>query len=204
MATDTQVDDPSESSPLELVADAAGELFARFGLRAVLGRIWAVLFLAPEPLDAESLRSTLGISSGSLSMGLNELIDLGLVYRSTPSGERRFYYRAEAELWSVITRIFKERERVRIAGWLDRIKEAEAQLGEAEAAGQLDDETRHRLDRVRHLVRVGTFVIDLFDAFVERTRVEIKAAQKWLSVSGKLGGEPLSRLRRRINAARGR
>jgi DNA-binding transcriptional regulator GbsR (MarR family) len=189
---------------VELVSDAAGELFARFGLRAVLGRIWAVLFLAPEPLDAESLRSALGVSSGSLSMGLNELIELGLVYRSTPSGERRFFYRAEAELWSVITRIFKERERVRITDWLERIKEAEAQLAELESEDQQDDETRHRLDRVRHLVRVGTFVVDLFDAFVERTRVEIKAAQKWLSVSGKLGGEPLSRLRRRINAARGR
>lgn len=189
---------------VDLVADAAGELFGRFGLRAVLGRIWGVLFLAPEPLDAETLRSVLGISSGSLSMAINELIELGLVYRNTPAGERRFYYSAEAELWSVITRIFKERERVRITQWLDRIKEAESVLADLEPDGELDDRERHRLERIRHLVRVGTFVVDLFDAFVERTRVEIKAAQKWLSVSGKLGGEPLSRLRRRINAARGR
>jgi hypothetical protein len=45
-------------------------------------------------------------------------------------------------------------------------------------------------------------VLDLADAFVDRTKVEVKAARKWLSVSGRLGGEPLSRLRRRINAVR--
>ena len=204
MSTDERAPGDGREDSVALVTEAAGELFARFGMRAVLGRIWAVLFLSSEPLDAESLRRVLGISSGSLSMGLNELIDLGLVYRSTSSGERRFYYSAEAELWSVITRIFKDRERVRLTGLLERIKEAETQLAELEGAEDVDDEVRHRLERVRHLVRVGTFVVDLLDAFVDRTRVEIKAAQKWLSVSGKLGGEPLSRLRKRINAARGR
>ena len=75
--------------------------------------------------------------------------------------------------------------------------QAHAQKSKDDAVGQF------QLEQVHHLVRVGEFIIDLLDAFVDRTRVELKAAQKWLSVSGKLGGEPFSRLRRAINASRG-
>jgi len=184
-----------------LVAVAASEMFERLGLRSGLGRIWTALYLSAAPLDAVTLKSELGISSGSLSMGLRELMELGLVHRSTPAGERRFYYSAEDEMWPAITRVFRERERQRMLSVLDRIKEAEALLQDA-ADQQAEAPPLYALERIRHLVSVGTFVIDLLDAFTDRTRVELKAAQKWLSMSGRLGGEPLSRLRRRINAVR--
>ena len=41
--------------PVQLVLEAAGELFGRFGLKPVVGRTWAALYLSPEELDAESL-----------------------------------------------------------------------------------------------------------------------------------------------------
>lgn len=185
----------------EMVAAAAGELFERLGLRGGLGRIWTALYLSPDPLDAATLKSALGISSGSLSMGLRELMELGLVNRTTPAGERRFYYRAVDEMWPAITRVFKERERQRLLTLVESMRQAEELLLDGFDEAEQDD-LSYPLERVRHLVGVGTFAIDLLDAFMDRTRVELKAAQKWLSMSGRLGGEPLSRLRRRINAAR--
>jgi DNA-binding transcriptional regulator GbsR (MarR family) len=201
MAGKTEPIETPRARASKLVAGAASELFERLGLKRGLGRIWAALYLSPDPLDATSLKSALGISSGSLSMGLRELMELGLVHRTTPPGERRFYYRAEDEMWSAITRVFRERERQRMQELVERMKEAEALL--LEDADQDADEARgYAVERVRHLVSVGSFAIDLLDAFMDRTRVELKAAQKWLSMSGRLGGEPLSRLRRRINAVR--
>lgn len=185
----------------EMVATATGELFERLGLRGGLGRIWTALYLSPDPLDAANLKSALGVSSGSLSMGLRELMELGLVRRSTPAGERRFYYHAVDEMWPAITRVFKERERQRMLSLVERLRQAEELLLDG-ADDEDQDDLNYPLERVRHLVSVGTFAIDLLDAFMDRTRVELKAAQKWLSMSGRLGGEPLSRLRRRINAAR--
>ncbi|HUT79188.1 MAG TPA: MarR family transcriptional regulator [Polyangia bacterium] len=184
-----------------LVADTMGDLFSRFGLRPALGRVWAVLYLTPTPLDARGLLERLDISTGSLSMALGDLVELGLIERFSPPGAGRSFHRPVTETWTLINRIFRGRERPRLALIQERLERAAELLAER-AYRTKDDETRHALDRVNHLVRVGGFVIDLLDAFMERTRVEIKAAQKWLDISGKLGGEPLSRLRRRLNRPR--
>jgi DNA-binding transcriptional regulator GbsR (MarR family) len=185
-----------------LVADTMGDLFSRFGLRPALGRVWAVLYLTAQPLDARGLLERLDISTGSLSMALADLVELGLVERFSPPGGGRSFHRPVTETWTLINRIFRGRERPRLGVIHERLERA-AELLAAQAAGNEGDAgTRHALDRVNHLVRVGGFVIDLLDAFMERTRVEIKAAQKWLDISARLGGEPLSRLRRRLNRTR--
>ncbi|MDD5308294.1 MAG: hypothetical protein PHU25_13310 [Deltaproteobacteria bacterium] len=186
----------------ELVIDAAGKLFDQCGYRATMGRTWALLYLSPDPVDAERIREALGFSVGSCSMVLRDLMELGLAHREAVPGRRKFHYRAETELWTVITRIFKERERARFASLVGQIKEAEGIL--TDAAGERGADTRisHRLGRVHHLATVGTFVIDLVDAFMDRTRTELKAAQKLLSVSGRFGGEAVGRLRRALRPNR--
>ena len=181
----------------ELLADAAGDILERIGKRRVLGKVWAVLFLTEGVVDAGELRDILGISSGSLSMALNELIDMGLVERVTREHERRYYYRCETEMWSLLTRVFRQKLRPQVVSLLEKIRRAEDLL-----ESSVDDGDSYALEQARHLTSLGAFTLDLLDAFMERTKVEVKAAQKWLSVSGKLGGEPLSRLRKRINAAR--
>jgi DNA-binding transcriptional regulator GbsR (MarR family) len=202
MGSKRKAGESPQARATDLVARAASELFERLGLRGGLGRIWTALYLSPDALDATSLKATLGISSGSLSMGLRELMELGLVQRTTPPGERRFFYRAEIEMWPAITRVFRERERARMVSLVEQMKQAEALFDEG-ADGTDDHAAAYAVERVRHLASVGSFAVDLLDAFMDRTRVELKAAQKWLEMSGRLGGEPLSRLRRRINAVRG-
>jgi HTH-type transcriptional regulator, glycine betaine synthesis regulator len=186
----------------DLVIDAAGKLFDQWGYRSTMGRTWALLYLSPAPLDAEDIRKALGFSVGSCSMVLRDLMKLGLAHREAVPGRRKFHYRAETELWTVITRIFKERERARFASLVGQIKEAEGILAAFGADGNPDARMSYRLGQVHHLVTVGTFVIDLADAFMDRTRTELKAAQKLLSVSGRFGGEAVGRLRRALGAGR--
>ncbi len=185
-----------------IVVDAAGKLFAQWGYREILGRVWALLYMSPDALDAKTLRERLSISSGALSMALKELDKLGIVYRETKEGKRRFFYRAETDIWRVITKIFKEHERKRLHDLLDRIQQAEQQFEARAKSSPADELAQFQLEQVRHLVNVGQFTINLLDAFMERTKVELKAARKWLSVSGKLGGEPFSHLRKVINRVR--
>ncbi len=191
---------PAIDRATDLVAQGASEVFRRFGMRPALGRIWAILYLSKHPIDADALREQLEISAGALNTGLRELVELGLVQRETVSGEKKFYYRAQKEMWLLLTRIFRERERERVLDTLGKIRDAETvllSLGEVSDGGDV----AHRLEHIQHLMKLGDFVVDVLDALMARTRVEIKAAQKWFSVSGRLGGEPLSRLRKRINAA---
>jgi DNA-binding transcriptional regulator GbsR (MarR family) len=186
-------------APEKLVIEAISELFLRAGLRSSSGLIWGALYLAPAPLGATEIRARTGLSSGAVSMGLNELLSLEIVHRSVEEGSRRFCYAVESEMWLIIKRIFKNRTRKQLLDPVLRIREAEQAMS---ADPSNTPSSEFVLEQVRYLLRLGEFALDLFDAFLERTRVEMKAARKWLSVSGKLGGEPLSRLRRRLNATR--
>jgi len=189
-----------------LFGESMSRLFERFGLRGVLGKVWAALYLEDHALDGKELRARLGVSTGLLSTTLNELIDLGFVHRVAVPGERRFFYRAETEMWSLITRLIRERERTRLVEVVDAMRAAEEHFGEASGGATGDAKQKGsngnalRAEKIRHIIGIGTFTLDLLDAVTERTKVEMLAAQKWLEVSGKLGGEPLNRLRRRINA----
>ncbi|MCP4605591.1 MAG: hypothetical protein GY847_34560 [Proteobacteria bacterium] len=190
------------SDATHLVIDAAGRLFEHLGYRNIVGRTWAVLLLSSYPLDAPGLRNTLGVSAGALSMALKELVNLGLIYRETTKGRRRFYYRAETDLWIVATQVFRKRERKRLESILKQIKQAEKLLATSAEGLENTEEVTYQLEQIRRLASTGEFVIGLLNAVMERTKVELKAAQKWLSVSGRMGGEPLSRIRRAINASR--
>lgn len=176
------------------MVDTVGGLFEDSGYRALVGKVWATLLLAEGSLDAVTIRQELGVSAGAMSMTLNELIDHGLVYRHTPAGERRFFYRAETDFWIVSKRVFEHRTHKRLVTMLEQIKLAERILA---SRGGSDS----RLEQIRRMINVGEFIIGLLSAIMERTKVEMKALQKWLIVSEKMGGEPLSRIRRAINTS---
>jgi HTH-type transcriptional regulator, glycine betaine synthesis regulator len=179
-----------------LLSHAMSLFFERFGLRGVLGEVWTALYIEDRPLDERELRSRVGISTGAMSNALNELLDLGFAHRVGVPGERRFFYRAETEMWPLITRLMRERERTRLAEIVEALKSAAEKFdGAGGVAGA------QRAEKTRHLLGIGTFALDVLDALTGRTKVEMLAAQKWLEMSGKLGGEPLTRLRRRINEA---
>jgi len=193
---------PKTSEAIDLVTDAVGQFFEYGGYRALIGKIWVVLLLSKDPLDATDLTAILRCSTGTMSMTLKELVALGIVYRETIGKDRRFYYRAETDLWIVASRVFRERERKRLRDVLKKIKEAEGLLASVQSEEKKDGQNSYLFEQVTHLVSVGEFIVNLLDAVMERTKVEFKAAQKLLSVSGKIGGEPLSRIRRAINASR--
>jgi HTH-type transcriptional regulator, glycine betaine synthesis regulator len=188
-----------DASGAELFGRAMGLVFERFGLRPVLGKVWTALYLEDHPLDVDEIRARVDISTGTLSTAINELIELGFVHRAGAPGERRFFYRAETEMWPLITRLFRERERVRIVEIIDALRAAEAQFGAADTGSP--GLGAQRAEKARHIISVAVFALDLLDAITARTKVEMKAAQKWLEVvSSRLGGEPLNKLRQRINA----
>jgi DNA-binding transcriptional regulator GbsR (MarR family) len=192
-----------KEAAIALVTEAAGRLFEHWDYRAVVGRVWALLILSSKPMDAQQIQESLGISAGATSMSLKELQDLELVYRELHTGKRRFFYTAESDYWVIATRIYRERERTRLESVLNQIKEAESALEQLYVGEKDDGKLGYQIEQVHKLATMGDFVIGILDAVMERTKVELKAAKKWLTVSGKMmGGEPLSRIRRRLNANR--
>jgi DNA-binding transcriptional regulator GbsR (MarR family) len=181
---------------VQKTAAAMGAVFHMLGQPSIAGRIWTVLYLHEHPLDMPEIRRVLGISSGAASMGMNELLAVGLAHREVAPGSRRFAYRAETDLWQIARHLFRNRQRPALLIPLDQIRAVERSLAVAPCQ---TEPARFMLERIQTLTRIGSFSLDLLDAFAARTRVELKAARKWLSVSERLGGEPLSRIRKRLN-----
>lgn len=81
-----------------------------WGFKAVMGRLWAILYLSPEPLSAAELGEKLSLSAGSISMALADLQKWGVVKKAWRPGERRDFYEPETSIWKMVSRVFRERE----------------------------------------------------------------------------------------------
>lgn len=102
------------------VADAVGALIEAWGFKRNMGRMWAVLYLEDHPLNAAELGERLGLSTGAVSMTLQELQEWGAVKKTWVVGERKEHYEAETNIWKPVQRVFRERE----LQWVKTAREA--------------------------------------------------------------------------------
>lgn len=87
-------------------------LMARsWGINATMGELFALLYVSGNDWTADELRARLNISRGNVSMNLRELMAWGVVHRVHRTGERREFYRAETDVWTLFRRILSERKR---------------------------------------------------------------------------------------------
>jgi HTH-type transcriptional regulator, glycine betaine synthesis regulator len=125
------------------VAEVIGGLMEFWGFKAVMGRLWTILYLSPEPLPAAELGERLQASAGAVSMALNDLQKWGVVKKAWRPGERRDYYEPETSIWKMVTRVFRERELAYVRAAIEAFENARERLGKARAAA--DGETKKRL-----------------------------------------------------------
>ncbi len=140
------------------VADAVGALIEAWGFRRNMGRMWAVLYLEDHPLTAADLGERLGLSTGAVSMLVNELIQWGIIKKTWVVGERREHFEAETSIWKMISRVFRERE-------LRWIRTAHEAFAEAERELEAGDDARHQLIASRvaglsQLAEVGAHLLE--------------------------------------------
>ncbi len=130
-----------------------------------MGRVWAVLYLSPEPLTAQDLRELLRLSSGAVSMILSELSRWGVVRKVWVQGDRRDHFAAEVHLWRMISRVLSERERTEIVVFLETCEEAlrflETKLAGHDAKERARAELQiQRIKGLHDLARLGKKLLD--------------------------------------------
>lgn len=148
----------------QLVSDAIGRLMVLWGFKRNMGRVWTVLFLSEQPLTARGLQESLQLSSGAVSMTLSELSRWGVVQKQWVQGDRRDFYVAEANLWKMISRVLRERERGEVTAVIDAFEQALSLLErDARAAGgepRREGFQRERITRLLELAKLGRSMID--------------------------------------------
>src|SRR5690348_4979597 len=88
-----------------------GMMARSWGINATMGELFALLYITGSDWTADMLREWLDVSRGNVSMNLRELISWGLVHKTHRPGERREFYRAETDVWTLFRRILNERKR---------------------------------------------------------------------------------------------
>jgi HTH-type transcriptional regulator, glycine betaine synthesis regulator len=110
-----------------LVAESVGDLMEFWNFKPSLGKVWAVLYLSPEPLSAEDIEERSGLSTGNVSMSLTELLGWGAVRRLPLPGRKRVFV-AETDIWSLVARVITERELRLVQRTIDNLEEAASLL----------------------------------------------------------------------------
>jgi DNA-binding transcriptional regulator GbsR (MarR family) len=99
------------SEPIRRFVEHWGVMARAWGINASMGELFALLYVTGSDWTAEDLREALHVSRGNVSMNLRELIAWGVVHKVHRQGERREFYRAEADVWTLFRRILAERKR---------------------------------------------------------------------------------------------
>jgi DNA-binding transcriptional regulator GbsR (MarR family) len=87
-----------------------GSMGILWGINRSMARIHALLLVSEEPVDSETISTSLDISRGNTSMCLKELRNWGVVQRVNVSGDRRDFYVSEPDTWKILYRIALNRK----------------------------------------------------------------------------------------------
>ncbi len=95
----------------ERLIDALGRQSAFWGVGKVTGELFAVLYLAMEPLSLGEVAKALKVSKGNVSVAIRVLEQLGMVKRVYRRGDRRVYFEAETDFWLIAHRVLERRNK---------------------------------------------------------------------------------------------
>jgi len=90
-----------------------GNLGERWGVNRSVSQIHALLYASEQALTAEEIADRLNIARSNVSNSLKELQNWNIVRSISVMGDRRTFYEAETDLWTLVSRIAqgrKERE----------------------------------------------------------------------------------------------
>jgi len=115
-----------------------------------VGAVFAVLYLAANPLSLDELVKQSGLTKGAVSTNVRSLARLGLVYRSSKLGERKDYYAAETDFYKSIQSILGERQNREFDQAIRSVNTMLEKLKSAKGAMD-ENERKFLLERVRAL-----------------------------------------------------
>jgi DNA-binding transcriptional regulator GbsR (MarR family) len=170
-------------------ADAVGAIMELWGFRRQLGRVWAVLFLSDRPLAAPELCARLEISTGLLSMSLSELRRWGVVRPVVVAGDRKEHYEPETNVWRLVARVLREREKRAVEGALATFERAlhDARSALADLDPTVKAAARFKARRLELLVDLSRAALNVLRLFIDDARADagpLKMLSEALGIRG--------------------
>ena len=102
-----------------------GEMGTRWGVNRTVAQIHALLYLSPEPLNAEEISETLGVARSNVSTSLKELMSWRLIKVIHVLGDRRDHFESLKDLWEIFNCVVEERKKREIDPTLTILRQCE-------------------------------------------------------------------------------
>ncbi len=157
-----------------------GQMGPSWGISRTMAEVHAMLYIVGQPLNTDEVMERLSISRGNASMSLRALVEWGLVTRVHKRGDRKEYFEADRDAWSMARTIIRERLRREILPLLTTLYEIRDETGERVAEAPTSGAPATPEAIAEHNRRL--------DALVELIQTIDKLGERFVGTEGKGGG----------------
>jgi DNA-binding transcriptional regulator GbsR (MarR family) len=123
-----------------------GEMGTRWGINRTVAQTHALLFISPQPLNADDIVEALGVARSNVSTSLKELQGWGIVKMVHILGDKRDHFESMKDVWELFRVVLNERKRREIDPTMQMLNEC---IAEAETDKPADPQTLQRLRDLR-------------------------------------------------------
>ncbi len=113
-----------------------GEMGTRWGINRTVAQIHALLFISPEPLNAEDIVNALGVARSNVSTSLKELQGWGIVRLVHVMGDKRDHFESMKDVWEMFRVVLDERKKREIDPTLAMLRECIVEAEKDNATGE--------------------------------------------------------------------
>src|SRR5512146_2492959 len=108
-----------------------GEMGTRWGINRTVAQIHALLFISPNPLNAEDIAETLSVARSNVSTSLKELQSWRIVKLVHVLGDKRDHFETMRDVWEMFRIVLDERKRREIDPTVALLEECIAEAAKA-------------------------------------------------------------------------
>lgn len=127
-----------------------GRMGSVWGISRTMAEVHALLYITGQPMCTDEIMERLGVSRGNVSMSVRSLLEWGVIEKVRHAGDRKEYFQAEQDVWSMLRAIARERIKREVDPLLDALDEIGELAPQVEAKSQEEIRALHkRLDEIR-------------------------------------------------------
>ena len=168
--TDTDADGMPRLSPvMQKFILHWGEMGTRWGINRTVAQIHALLYIWPDPLNAEQITKTLSVARSNVSTSLRELQSWGIVRVVHVLGDRRDHFESMKDVWEMFQTVLSERKRREIDPTLLVLREC---VDEVDLSNRSGSHTHERLSSMLELVETMSAWHDQVRALPTRSLIK--------------------------------
>jgi len=141
-----------------------GRMGSVWGISRTMAEVHALLYITGEPMCTDQIMERLGVSRGNVSMSVRALLDWRVIDKVRVQGDRKEYYQAELDVWSMLRAIAHQRIKREVTPMiesLDEIAELAPRSAPEPSPAQMR-ELHERLDAVREGFELISTLADKF------------------------------------------